>query len=51
MTHSGYVLAAYLAAAIILLGLVAGVLLDLAVQKRKLARLEASAGRRRTASP
>jgi len=48
MTHLGYIIAAYLAAAIVLLGMVAGVLLDLGAQKRKLARLEASGVRRRS---
>jgi heme exporter protein CcmD len=48
MTHLGYIIAAYLAAAIVLLGMVAAVLLDLGAQKRKLARLEASGVRRRS---
>ena len=51
MTHLGYIVAAYLAAAIVLLGMVAFVTLDLARQKRKLARLEAAGGRRRPATP
>ena len=48
MTHLGYVVAAYLATAIVLLGMVATVVLDLARQKRRLARLEAEGGRRRS---
>jgi heme exporter protein CcmD len=48
MTHLGYILAAYIAAAIVLLGMVGGVLFDLAVQKRKLARLEERGMRRRS---
>lgn len=48
MTHLGYIVAAYLAAAIVLLGMVAGVVLDLTVQKQKLARLEERGMRRRS---
>jgi heme exporter protein CcmD len=48
MSHFGYIIAAYLAAAIVLLGMVAGVLLDLSAQKRKLARIEAGGARRRS---
>lgn len=40
MTHAGYILAAYLASAIVLLGLVAWVVSDLRSQKKKLNRLE-----------
>jgi heme exporter protein D len=48
MTHLGYILAAYLAAATVLGGMVAWVALDLAAQKRKLRRLEAAGLRRRS---
>ena len=48
MTHLGYIVAAYLAAAIVIVGMVAAVTLDLARQKRRLARLEAEGGRRRS---
>jgi heme exporter protein CcmD len=48
MTHLGYIVAAYLAAAIVLIGMVAAVTLDLARQKRRLARLEAEGKRRRS---
>ncbi len=48
MTHLGYILAAYLATAIVLLGMVASVMLDLGRQKRKLGRLEAEGKRRRS---
>jgi heme exporter protein D len=48
MTHLGYVLAAYAATAIALLGMIAGVLFDLRAQKRKLDRLEAGGVRRRS---
>jgi heme exporter protein D len=51
MTHAGYILAAYLATAIVLLGMVAWVLLDLRVQKRKLQRLEGEGARRRPRTP
>ncbi len=51
MTHLGYIVAAYLATAIVLLGMVGGVLFDLGAQKRKLARLEASGVRRRSGAP
>jgi heme exporter protein CcmD len=40
MTHLGYVLAAYLVTAIVLLGAVAFVALDVRVTRKKLARLE-----------
>jgi heme exporter protein D len=46
MTHLGYIVAAYLATAIVLGGMIGWVLLDLAAQKRKLARIEAEGGRR-----
>jgi heme exporter protein D len=48
VTHAGYILAAYLATAVVILGLIAWVALDLRTQRRKLARLEAE-GRRRGA--
>ena len=48
MTHLGYIVAAYLAAAIVLVGMVAAVMLDLIRQKRRLARLEADGRRRRS---
>ncbi len=51
MTHLGYIVAAYLAAAVVLLGMVAGVLLDLRAQKRKLVRLEGRGLRRRSEVP
>jgi heme exporter protein D len=51
MTHLGYIVAAYLATAIVLIGMVAGVLFDLRTQKQKLARLEASGVRRRSEVP
>ena len=51
MTHLGYIVAAYLAAAIVLGGMVAAVALDLERQKRKLARLEAAGVRRRSEIP
>ena len=47
MTHSGYVIAAYLASALVLLGLIAWVALDLRLQKRKLAQIEEQGLRRR----
>lgn len=52
MTHSGYILAAYLAAALVIGGLAVWVYLDGRAQKRKLQRLEADGVRRRgTARP
>jgi heme exporter protein D len=47
MTHAGYILAAYLATAIVLLGMIAWVVLDLRIQKHKLERLEGEGVRRR----
>jgi len=45
--HAGFILAAYLAAAVILLGLAATILLDRRAQRRALASLEErGAGRR-----
>ena len=49
MTHSGYILAAYLASAAVLIGLIAWVALDLRAQKRKLAKLDL--GLRRSPEP
>jgi heme exporter protein CcmD len=49
MTHLGYVVAAYFAAAIVLVGITAAVALDLRMQKRRLAALEARGIRRRSA--
>ena len=47
MTYAGYVAAAYAAAAVVLIGMIAWVVTDLRAQKRKLARLEADGlGRR-----
>jgi heme exporter protein D len=40
MTHAGYILAAYLATAVVLLGMIAWVALDLRSQQRRLRRLE-----------
>jgi heme exporter protein D len=51
MTHSGYILAAYLATALVLLGLIAWVALDLRAQKRKLAELADQGLRRRPEAP
>ncbi|HWT30215.1 MAG TPA: heme exporter protein CcmD [Propylenella sp.] len=51
MTHSGYILAAYLASALVLLALIAWVALDLRLQKRKLAQLEDQGLRRRPEPP
>ncbi len=47
MTHAGFILAAYLATALVVGGLVAWIVLDGRAQKRKLADLEAEGiGRR-----
>ena len=48
MTHAGYILAAYLITAIVLLGLVGWVVMDLRAQRAKLNRLEAQGVRRRS---
>jgi heme exporter protein D len=48
MTHLGYILAAYLATAIVLLGMVAFVALDLRSVRRQLAQLEEKGLRRRS---
>ena len=51
MTHAGYILAAYLAAAVVLLGMIAWVALDLWAQKRRLRELEGEGVRRRPEAP
>ncbi len=51
MTHAGYILAAYLATAAVLAGMIAWVALDLRAQKRKLRRLEDEGLRRRSEAP
>ncbi|SER21776.1 heme exporter protein CcmD [Faunimonas pinastri] len=51
MTHLGYILAAYGAAFIVIVGLILWVWLDLAAQKRKLARLDRDGTRRRSRRP
>lgn len=50
MTHVPYIIAAYLATALVLIGMVAWVTIDLREQKRKLLQLEAE-GRRRSGIP
>lgn len=45
--HFGFVIASYAVTAIVLLGLVAAVVIDLGRQKRRVADLEAEGGRRR----
>ncbi len=47
MTHAGYILAAYLASAIVLLGMVAFVAINLRATRRRLDRLEEKGLRRR----
>ena len=47
MTHLGYIIAAYVAAAIVLIGMLGVVMLDLARQKRRLSKLEAEGRGRR----
>ncbi len=51
MTHAGYILAAYLATALILGAMVLWVVLDLRAQRRSLDRLEAEGRRRRLEVP
>ena len=51
MTHAGYILAAYLITAVVLLALVGWVALDLRAQKAKLRRLEEQGLGRRGKSP
>ena len=46
MTHMPYILAAYLAAALVVGGMIGWVVLDLRAQRRKLERLEADGIRR-----
>ena len=48
MTHLGYIVAAYAAAAAAFCGLVLWVVFDLATQRRRLAELEASGRGRRS---
>jgi heme exporter protein D len=48
MTHAGYILAAYLVTAFVLVALVAWVVMDLRAQRTKLERLEAQGLRRRS---
>lgn len=50
VTHVPYIIAAYLATALVLIGMVAWVSIDLREQKRKLLQLEAE-GRRRSGIP
>lgn len=51
MTHLGYILAAYLASALVLGGMIAWVALDLAAQKRRLRQLETEGITRRSGAP
>ena len=51
MSHFGYILAAYLASALVLLALIAWVALDLQLNKRKLAQLEEQGLRHRPEVP
>ncbi|HEX9903418.1 MAG TPA: heme exporter protein CcmD [Propylenella sp.] len=51
MTHLAYILAAYLATAAVLIGMVALIVLDLRAQRRKLRRLEEEGLRRRSEVP
>jgi heme exporter protein D len=46
MTHLGYIIAAYAAAAVVLVGMIGWVFTDLTLQKRKLKRIEAEGSRR-----
>ncbi len=48
MTHLGYILAAYLATAVVLLSMALWVTIDLRAQKEKLRRLEVEGVRRRS---
>lgn len=48
MTHLGYILAAYLITAALVIGMVASVALDLRAQRRKLRRLDEEGSRRRS---
>ena len=49
MSHTGFIAAAYLLTAIVLVGLVAWVVFDGRVQRRRLAALETRGVRRRSA--
>jgi heme exporter protein D len=51
MTHAGYILAAYLVTALVLLAMIGWVALDLRAQKNRLARLEGQGLRRRSEPP
>jgi heme exporter protein D len=48
MTHLGYIIAAYAAAAVVIIAMVLWVALDLRTQKQKLRRLEDAGLRRRS---
>jgi heme exporter protein D len=48
MTHVGYIAAAYGASALVMLGMIGWVSADLAIQRRKLRRLEDEGVRRRS---
>jgi heme exporter protein CcmD len=50
MTHLGYIIAAYAATGVVLVGMIVWVMTDLSAQKRKLERIEAEGGRRPRAS-
>ena len=49
MTHAGYILAAYLAAALVVGGLIVWVIADNRMQRRRIEQLEAEGVRRRSA--
>ena len=49
MTHLGYIVAAYLAAALVIGGLTLWIIMDNRAQQRKLQQLEADGVRRRSA--
>ena len=51
MTHLGYIVSAYLATAIVLVGMILWVAGDLSAQKRKLDALEDARSRRRSEVP
>ena len=50
MTHAGFIAAAYIATALVLLGLILWVVADGRAQRRRLAELEARGIKRRSAS-
>ena len=50
MTHAGYILAAYLAAALVIGGLIVWVVTDNRMQKRRIGQLEADGVTRRKPS-